>query len=142
MQENLLKTLILENRDLINKQEWSQVFSRLLDFQSKWEFLQLVLNQISSFPGIGLDRQDLAVLGELITTDFENHINAINISDLIDTAELDSTNLFEIIKFAKLLSYFVFKDTETDSYYIAETLGGMIRFAKSNNIPLINLTEQ
>jgi len=142
MQEDLLKTFITENRDLINKGEWPQVFSRLLDVQSKWEFLQLVLSKISSFPGIGLDRQDLLVLGELITADFEDHADAINISDLIDTAELDSTDLFEIVEFAKMLSYFVFKDTKADSYYIAKTLGEMTRFAKSNNIPLIDLMEQ
>lgn len=102
----------------------------------------MVLNQISSFPGIGLDRQKLAVLGELITANFKYHLTAINISDLIDIAELDSIDLFEVVEFAKLLSYFVFKDTETDSYYIAETLGGMTRFAKLNNIPLINLIAQ
>ena len=142
MQENLLKTFITENRDLINKGEWSQVFSRLLDARSKWEFLQLVLNQISSFPSIGLDRQDLLVLGETLTTEFENHTYAIRVSDLIDVAELNSTDRFDIIDFAKLLNYFVFKDTKTESYYIAETLGGMTRFAKSNNIPLIDLMAQ
>lgn len=142
MQENLLKTFIIENRDLINDGKWSQVFTRLLDAQSKWEFLQLVLNQIPSFPGIGLDRQDILVIGELLTADFQDKMVAIKVSDLIDTAELDSTDLYDILSFAKMLNYFAFKDTETDGYYISETLGGMTKYAKSNNIPLINLVEQ
>lgn len=142
MQENLLKTFIIENRDLINDGKWSQVFTRLLDAQSKWEFLQLVLNQIPSFPGIGLDRQDILVIGELLTADFQDKMAAIKVSDLIDTAELDSTDLYDILSLAKMLNYFAFKDTETDSYYISETLGGMTKYAKLNNIPLINLVEQ
>ena len=142
MQENLLKTFIIENKDLINNGKWSQVFARLLDSQSKWEFLQLVLNQIPSFPEIGLERQDMLVLGELITSDFQDKITAIKVSDLIDTAELDSTDLYDILSLVKMLNYSAFKDTETDSYYISETLGGMIKYAKLNNIPLINLVEQ
>lgn len=142
MQENLLKTFIIENKDLINNGKWPQVFARLLDAQSKWEFLQLVLNQISSFPEIGLDRQDMLVLGELITSDFQDKMPAIKVSDLIDTAELDSMDLYDILSLAKMLNYFAFKDTETDSYYISETLGGMTKYAKLNNIPLINLVEQ
>lgn len=142
MQENLLKTFIIENKDLINNGRWPQVFARLLDSQSKWEFLQLVLNQIPSFPGIGLERQDMLVLGELITSDFQDKMPAIKVSDLIDTAELDTTDLHDILYFAKMLNYLVFKDTETDSYYISETLGGILKYAKSNNIPFINLAEQ
>lgn len=142
MQENLLKAFIIENKDLINNGKWSQVFARLLDPQSKWEFLQLVLNQIPSFPGIGLDRQDILVVGELLTADFQDKMAAIKVSDLIDTAELDSIDLYDILSLAKMLNYFAFKDTETDSYYISETLGGMTKYAKLNNIPLINLVEQ
>lgn len=142
MQENLLKTFIIENRDLINDGKWSQVFTRLLDAQSKWEFFQLVLNQIPSFPGIGLDRQDILVIGELLTADFQDKMAAIKVSDLIDTAELDSTDLYDILSLAKMLNYFAFKDTETGSYYISETLGGMTKYAKLNNILLINLVEQ
>ena len=142
MQEDLLKTFIIENKDLIDNGKWYQVFARLLDAQSKWEFLQLVLNQIPSFPGIGLDRQDILVIGELLTADFQDKMAAIKVSDLIDTAELDSIDLYDILSLAKMLNYFAFKDTETDSYYISETLGGITKYAKLNNIPLINLVEQ
>lgn len=140
MQENLWKTFIIENKDLINRGEWTQVFSHLLDAQTKWDFLKLVLNQISSFPGIGLSRQDLLVLGEALADDFQES-GAVKVSSLIDYAELDTTDLYDILQYAKLLNYFVFEDIETGSYYVSETLGGMTKFAKSNNIPLINLKE-